>query len=203
MKLGILNYKIGNLASIQNAFLKIGQPALIIEEADKIKECSHLILPGVGAFGEAMEHLKTNGMQEAILDFVQSGNNLLGICLGMQLLFERSYEFGEHKGLGLLKGEVVRFEENNLQKGEKIPHIGWNNVKNKQNSSLLKDLPLDFYLYFVHSYCVRDTHNAVGISYYGGDFASIVQKDNIYGIQPHPEKSHNLGLKILANFLQL
>lgn len=201
--LGILNYKIGNLASVQNAFEKIRVDAKIITDSSKIKECSRVILPGVGAFGDAMEHLEKSGMQEAILDFARSGKPLLGICLGMQLLFAKSYEFGEHKGLSLLEGEVVRFDESKLKEGEKIPHIGWNSVKNMHKSPLLKGLGEEFYLYFVHSFCVRDLKNAVGVSEYGGEFASIVQKDNIFGIQPHPEKSHSVGLKILENFVNL
>ena len=201
--LGILNYKIGNLASVQNAFEKIRVDAKIITDSSKIKECSRVILPGVGAFGDAMEHLEKSGMQEAILDFAKSGKPLLGICLGMQLLFTKSYEFGEHKGLSLLDGEVVRFDESKLKEREKIPHIGWNSVRNMYKSPLLKGLDEEFYLYFVHSFCVRDLKNAVGVSEYGGEFASIVQKDNIFGIQPHPEKSHSLGLKILENFVNL
>ncbi|AWI35089.1 imidazole glycerol phosphate synthase subunit HisH [Helicobacter apodemus] len=199
--LGIINYKIGNLASVQNAFKRLNQEVVLIEDPQKVKICSLLVLPGVGAFGDAMEHLRRSGMQEAILEYVKSGKYLLGICLGMQLLFQRSEEFGEHLGLGLLEGEVLKIR--GLKKGEKIPHMGWNLVKMHQDSPLFKGIPTDFYLYFVHSFCVRNLSNAIGVSHYGIEFASIVQKDNIIGIQPHPEKSHNVGLKILQNFIHL
>ena len=199
--LGIINYKIGNLASVQNAFKKLNQETILIEDPQKVKMCSLLVLPGVGAFGDAMEHLSRSGMQEAILEYVKSGKYLLGICHGMQLLFQRSDEFGEHLGLGLLEGEVLKI--GGLKKGEKIPHMGWNLVRMYQDSPLFKGISTDFYLYFVHSFCVRNLKNAIGVSYYGMEFASMVQKDNIFGIQPHPEKSHNVGLKILQNFIHL
>ena len=201
--LGIVDYNIGNLASVQNAILKVGESAKIESDPSKLKDYDKIILPGVGAFGDAMEHLQKSGMQEAILDFVKSGKFLLGICLGMQLLFQKSYEFGEHSGLGLLEGEIIHFEKAALKKGEKIPHMGWNLVKKAKNSALLEGLEDSFYLYFVHSYYLGESKNAIGMSHYGIDFVSIVQKENIFGIQPHPEKSHNVGLKILKNFVKL
>ena len=201
--LGIVDYNIGNLASVQNAILKVGESAKIESDPSKLKDYDKIILPGVGAFGDAMEHLQKSGMQEAILDFVKSGKFLLGICLGMQLLFQKSYEFGEHSGLGLLEGEIIHFEKATLKKGEKIPHMGWNLVKKVKNSALLEGLEDSFYLYFVHSYYLGESKNALGMSHYGIDFVSIVQKENIFGIQPHPEKSHKVGLKILKNFVKL
>ncbi len=201
--LGIVDYNIGNLASVQNAILKVGESAKIESDPSKLKDYDKIILPGVGAFGDAMEHLQKSGMQEAILEFIKSGKFLLGICLGMQLLFQKSYEFGEHFGLGLLEGEIIHFEKATLKKGEKIPHMGWNLVKKVKNSALLEGLEDSFYLYFVHSYYLGESKNALGMSHYGIDFVSIVQKENIFGIQPHPEKSHNVGLKILKNFVKL
>lgn len=201
--LGIVDYNIGNLASVQNAILKVGESAKIESDPSKLKDYDKIILPGVGAFGDAMEHLQKSGMQEAILEFIKSGKFLLGICLGMQLLFQKSYEFGEHSGLGLLEGEIIHFEKATLKKGEKIPHMGWNLVKKAKNSALLEGLEDSFYLYFVHSYYLGESKNALGMSHYGIDFVSIVQKENIFGIQPHPEKSHNVGLKILKNFVKL
>lgn len=201
--LGIVDYNIGNLASVQNAILKVGESAKIESDPSKLKDYDKIILPGVGAFGDAMEHLQKSGMQEAILEFIKSGKFLLGICLGMQLLFQKSYEFGEHSGLGLLEGEIIHFEKATLKKGEKIPHMGWNLVKKVKNSALLEGLGDSFYLYFVHSYYLGESKNALGMSHYGIDFVSIVQKENIFGIQPHPEKSHNVGLKILKNFVKL
>ncbi len=201
--LGIVDYNIGNLASVQNAILKVGESAKIESDPSKLKDYDKIILPGVGAFGDAMEHLQKSGMQEAILEFIKSGKFLLGICLGMQLLFQKSYEFGEHSGLGLLEGEIIHFEKATLKKGEKIPHMGWNLVKKVNNGGLLEGLEDSFYLYFVHSYYLGESKNALGMSHYGIDFVSIVQKENIFGIQPHPEKSHNVGLKILKNFVKL
>ena len=201
--LGIVDYNIGNLASVQNAILKVGESAKIESDPSKLKDYDKIILPGVGAFGDAMEHLQKSGMQEAILDFVKSGKFLLGICLGMQLLFQKSYEFGEHSGLGLLEGEIIHFEKAALKKGEKIPHMGWNLVKKVKNSALLEGLEDSFYLYFVHSYYLGESKNALGMSHYGIDLVSIVQKEHIFGIQPHPEKSTNVGLKILKNFVKL
>lgn len=198
--LGIVNYNIGNLASVQNAILKLEERVAIEENPQNLKNYDRLILPGVGAFGDAMEHLRISGMQEAVLEFAKSGKPLLGICLGMQLLFSKSYEFGEHLGLGLLEGEVVKFDSNNGAR--KIPHMGWNCVCKTTESLLTRGLEDSFYLYFVHSFYVKNLENAVGVSNYGVDFASIVQKDNIFGIQPHPEKSHNVGLRILKNFIE-
>ncbi|MDE5925244.1 MAG: imidazole glycerol phosphate synthase subunit HisH [Helicobacter sp.] len=201
--LGIVNYGIGNLASVQNAIQKLGKKAHITQDAQNLKNYDSLILPGVGAFGDAMQHLAHNGMQEAVLEFAKSGKPLLGICLGMQLLFQKSYEFGEHLGLGLIEGEVVKFEKSSLTPTQKIPHMGWNCVQKIKESPLLSGLESPFYLYFVHSYYVKNLQNAIGVSQYGTEFASIVQKDNIFGIQPHPEKSHNVGLRILQNFVHL
>ncbi|EES88820.1 imidazole glycerol phosphate synthase subunit HisH [Helicobacter canadensis] len=200
--LGIINYNSGNLASVQNAILKLGGEVRIESNPEKLKSYDRLILPGVGAFGEAMEHLEKSGMKESILEFAKSGKPLLGICLGMQLLFQKSYEFGEHLGLGLIEGEIIKFDKKLLKEDEKIPHMGWNLVQKTKNSPLLKDLEETFYLYFVHSYYLGDFKNAIGISHYGVDFTALVQKDNLLGIQPHPEKSHNVGLKILENFLK-
>lgn len=199
---GIVNYGIGNLASVQNAILKLGGKVRIESNPAELKNYDRLILPGVGAFGEAMENLEKSGMKESILEFAKNGKPLLGICLGMQLLFQKSYEFGEHFGLGLIEGEIIKFDKKLLREDEKIPHMGWNLVYKTQNSPLTKDLEENFYLYFVHSYYLGDFKNAIGISHYGVDFAALVQKDNLFGIQPHPEKSHNIGLKILENFLK-
>ena len=201
MKIGIVDYNMGNLASVKNAFDKIGANAKIVNSPDKIKNYDKLILPGVGAFGDAMQHLKSTGMDEAIKDFVKSGKFLLGVCLGMQLLFEKSEEFGEHEGLGFIEGEVVYFDKKKL--GErKIPHMGWNKLFN-DNSPLFKGLN-NPYLYFVHSlHVVCDDKYAIGKTIYGYEFVSAVNKGNIFGFQPHPEKSHNEGLKILENFVNI
>jgi len=201
MKIGIVDYNMGNLASVKNAFKKIDADAEVVSVPEKIKDYDKLILPGVGAFGDAVEHLKTSGLDEAIKEFVKSGKYLLGVCLGMQLLFEKSYEFGEHAGFGFIEGEVVKFDKEKA-KNHKIPHMGWNKLFHK-NSPLFKGLD-NPYLYFVHSYhVVCDDKYAIGKTLYGYEFVSAVNKDNIFGFQPHPEKSHNAGLKILKNFVEL
>ncbi len=201
MKIGIVDYNMGNLASVKNAFKKIGANAEIVKNPENIKNYDKLILPGVGAFGDAIKHLKSTGMDESIKEFVKSGKYLLGVCLGMQLLFEKSEEFGENKGLGFIKGEVVYFDKQRV--GEhKIPHMGWNKLFNN-NSPLFKELN-NPYLYFVHSlHAVCDEKYVIGKTIYGYEFVSAVNKDNVFGIQPHPEKSHNEGLKILKNFVKL
>lgn len=200
--LGIIDYKMGNLASVYNACSKFTKDVKIIKNASDIKNLSKVILPGVGAYKDAMEHLNSDGLKDAILDFAQSGKPLLGICLGMQLLFESSEEFGYTKGLELIDGKVVKFDKTKMSEDLKIPHMGWNKIINK-NNPLFKDLK-DPYLYFVHSYhIITNDNNIIGKTNYGYEFASAVNKDNIFGFQPHPEKSHNNGLKILENFINL
>ncbi len=201
---GIVNYNMGNLASVINAFAKLGIDAQIQSDPDKIAQYDRLLLPGVGAFGDAMEHLKSNGMDKAVLEFAASGKPLLGICLGMQLLFDSSEEFGSHKGLSLIDGTVIRFDETKFDHPLKVPHMGWNEMFVQRDTPIFNEMPKDFYLYFVHSYhAVCDDKYAIGKTHYGYEFVSSVQKDNVYGIQPHPEKSHDNGLKILTNFAKL
>jgi glutamine amidotransferase len=156
----------------------------------------------VGAFGDAMEHLKENGLDEGIKEFIKSGKYVLGVCLGMQILFEKGYEFGEHKGLGVIEGEVVRFKKE-IEKTHKIPHMGWNKMFITKKTPLFEGLK-DPYLYFVHSYhVVCDEKYVIGKTIYGYEFVSAVNKDNVFGFQPHPEKSHNEGLKVIENFAKL
>ncbi len=200
----IVNYNMGNLASVQNGFKKIGIDAKIESDPEKFKNYDKLILPGVGAFGDAIEHLKKFNMIEALEDFRKSGKYILGICLGMQLLLEKSYEFGEYNGLGFIKGEVVPFDEKKFKEKLKVPHMGWNRVFTK-NHPLFNSLDEMHYLYFVHSYHVKlkDSLDSIAKTIYGYSFTSAIAKDNILGLQPHPEKSHNNGLKILENFSKL
>ncbi len=202
--IGIVDYNMGNLASVINAFEIIGANIALERDPAKLKNYDKLILPGVGAFGDAMEHLQENGMDEAVKAYAQSGKPLLGICLGMQLLFESSEEFGNHKGLGLIEGHVVAFDEKRFDQKLKVPHMGWNELFTQRETPLFDGLDKDFYLYFVHSYhAVCEDKYAIGKTYYGYEFVSAVQKENIYGIQPHPEKSHENGLKIIKNFVNL
>ena len=203
MNIAIVDYNMGNLASVINAFKIIGANTTVESEPNKLKEYDKVILPGVGAFGDAMSHLQSNGMDEAIKEYAKSGKPLLGICLGMQLLFESSQEFGSTKGLGLIPGEVVAFDTSKFDHKLKVPHMGWNEIFVK-DSPIFDGMDREFYLYFVHSYHAKcNERYTIGKTYYGYEFTSAVQNNNIYGIQPHPEKSHKNGLKIIENFVKL
>jgi len=199
----IVDYNMGNLASVYNACKLIGEDATIVSDPNAIKEYDRVILPGVGAFKDAMENLKSTGMYDAVINFAQSGKPIIGICLGMQLLFESSEEFGLTQGLGLIPGKVVAFDKSKMDMDDhKVPHMGWNKIFHKQ--SPLFDGLENPYLYFVHSFhVVTEDKYTVGTTHYGYDFTSAVQKDNIYGFQPHPEKSHDNGIQILKNFMKL
>jgi len=202
--IGVVNYNMGNLASVMNAFAELGIKAEVQSDPEKFASYDKLFLPGVGAFGDAMSHLRDSGADKAIKEFASTGKPMLGICLGMQLLFDSSEEFGEHKGLGLIEGKVVQFDKSKFQTPLKVPHMGWNEMFVRNNTPLFDGMSDDFYLYFVHSYhAVCDDKYAIGKTNYGYEFVSSVQKDNIFGVQPHPEKSHDNGLKILRNFGKL
>ena len=199
--LAIVDYNMGNLASVKNACDLIGIENEIVTDPNKILSYDKLILPGVGAYGDAMEHLEQTGMKDVIKEFANSGKPILGICLGMQLLFESSCEFGETQGLGLIPGKVVAFDKSKMDMQEhKVPHMGWNKIFPTKDSILFQNLD-NPYLYFVHSFHVQtDEEYIIGTTHYGYEFVSAVQKNNIYGFQPHPEKSHDNGIQILKNF---
>lgn len=202
--IAIVDYKMGNLASVKNAFLKVGADAHIVQDPESLNKYDRLVLPGVGAFGDAVTHLSKSGLDKAIVEFAKSGKYIFGICLGMQLLFEKSEEFGLHRGLGLIPGRVAAFDKTKFLHPLKVPHVGWNELFVQKNSPLFEGLPRAFYLYFVHSYhAVCDDEYAIGKTIYGYEFVSAVQKENIFGLQPHPEKSHDNGLGILKNFVEL
>lgn len=204
MKIGIIDYKMGNLASLKNSFIKIGKEAQVLHTPEEILSCDKLILPGVGGFGDAISHLKEENFIEAINEYVKSGKDLLGVCLGMQLLFSSSTESDVTEGLDLIPGSVTRFDESKAEHKIKIPHMGWNKMRVTKDSKLFKGLPKEIYLYFVHSYHGNCQEEFIaGETYYGYNFVSAVEKDNIYGFQPHPEKSHDEGLKILENFINI
>lgn len=202
--IGLVDYGAGNIGSVRNAFRFLGYEVVIECDPDKLSRYDKLILPGVGAFGDVMGIICERGFDEGIKEFAKSGKYILGICLGMQLLFEKSYEFGEHQGLGLLDGEVRTFKC-----APRIPHIGWNQcffTPYAKSNALLRGIKNGEYLYFVHSYHVniaKDSKEMLMYCKYGESFPAIVQKDNTFGIQPHPEKSHNAGLKILENFIKM
>lgn len=200
--IGIIDYNMGNLASVYNACHLLDAKATIVKDPNDLKNYDRIILPGVGAYKDAMEHLNETGMKEAIYNFADTGKPMIGICLGMQLLFESSQEFGHSDGLGLIDGQVVKFDKSKMHEDFKIPHMGWNTINNKEHA-LFEGLE-NPYLYFVHSYhAVTDEKNIIGKTTYGYDFVSAVNKDNIYGFQPHPEKSHDNGLRILKNFMKI
>ena len=202
--IAIVDYNMGNLASVKNAFAKLGEDVRIVSDPEKLKLYDKLILPGVGAYGDAMKHLKERSIDVALKEYAKSGNYMFGICLGMQLLFESSEEFGSNNGLGLIKGKVIEFDQSRFAHPLKVPHMGWNRMFTKKHK-LFDGLDESHYLYFVHSYhgvCENES-DIVGITDYGYEFTSAIAHDNILGIQPHPEKSHDNGLKILKNFIQL
>ncbi|WP_298691291.1 imidazole glycerol phosphate synthase subunit HisH [uncultured Sulfuricurvum sp.] len=202
--IAIVDYNMGNLASVKNAFDLLGEKVTVESDPDKLKTYDRIILPGVGAFGDAMEHLSSRGMDEAVREYAVSGKYLLGICLGMQLLFESSEEFGITQGLGLIHGRVVAFDTSRFHTPLKVPHMGWNRMFT-QTHPLFAGLDEAHYLYFVHSYhaLCSDQNDSIGESIYGYRFTSAVAHDNVMGIQPHPEKSHQNGLSILKNFINL
>ena len=202
--IGLINYNMGNLRSVSNAFQTLGVDVDIVSDADAIAQYDKIILPGVGAFKDAMTCLNERGMVEALHAFVDTGKPLLGICLGMQLLFQSSEEFGQTQGLGLIEGKVVKFDSTKFSQRLKIPHMGWNELIVTKDTPLFRGMPEQFYLYFVHSFHAScDEEYIIGKTIYGYEFPSAVQKGNVYGFQPHPEKSHANGLKILKNFVEL
>ncbi len=200
--IAIIDYGVGNLFSLCSSLKIIGEDAVITSDENVIKSADKLILPGVGAFGDAMEKLSESGLDKVILEQAKSGKDIMGICLGMQLLFEKSFEYGEHKGLGLIKGNVVPIEDyipNNL----KIPHIGWNALHFKNKSKIYKYIDENDCVYFVHSFYAADCDESVtATAEYGKELTASVQKGNVYGCQFHPEKSGNVGLKILKAFCE-
>lgn len=202
--IGICDYKMGNLASVKNALSLLGASAAVESDPEKLAGYDRLILPGVGAFGDAMVHLRERGMDEALKAYAKSGKPMLGICLGMQLLFESSEEFGPNPGLGLIKGRVVAFDAARFEHPLKVPHMGWNRMFTKKHP-LFEGLDEAHYLYFVHSYHAEadEPGTIIGETEYGYRFTSAVAQANVMGMQPHPEKSHKNGLQILKNFINL
>lgn len=196
--IAIADYGIGNLRSVQKAFNKLGYDAIITGDKAVIESASHVVLPGVGAFADAINLLKTTGLDKVIIAEANKGKPILGICLGMQLLFESSSESGVHEGLGLIKGKITRFDID-----LKVPQVGWNSVKVAKPSKILKNVDGE-YFYFVHSFCAADINDETcGITDYSVEFTSAVEKNNIFGVQFHPEKSGESGLKILKNFAEI
>ena len=200
--IAIIDYGAGNLQSVKKAFDFIGAESVITDNPEIINACDRILLPGVGSFGDAMDSMHKSGLVETVKQNALSGKPFLGICLGLQLLFEESEESPGVKGLGIFKGKIKKFSPD---MGLKIPHIGWNSLEIKQNDTLFKGIPENSYVYFVHSYYLHaeDESDIATITNYGIDFHSAVGKNNIFATQFHPEKSGDVGLQILKNFASM
>ncbi|MBQ7236462.1 MAG: imidazole glycerol phosphate synthase subunit HisH [Clostridia bacterium] len=202
--IAIVDYGVGNLFSLVSSFKAIGIDAVATSDKEIIKKADKIILPGVGAFGDAAEKLFSSGLADLVVEQAKSGKPLLGICLGMQLLFEKSFEYGEHKGLSLIKGEIRPIAEV-IPKDYKIPHIGWNALKFKNpKNEIFKYLNDGDFVYFVHSfYGANCSDSVIATAEYGAYLTAAVAKGNVYGCQFHPEMSGEVGLKILNAFCEL
>lgn len=196
----IIDYDAGNIKSVEKALIALGEEVVITRDKDVILSADRVILPGVGAFGDAMAKIRAYGLEEIIREVVERRTPFLGICLGLQLLFERSDESDGVKGLGLLKGKILRIPD---APGLKIPHIGWNSLKYPHQGRLFKGLPEDAYVYFVHSFYLKAEEESIvtATTEYGTLIHASVEKDNIFACQFHPEKSSDVGLTILKNFV--
>lgn len=205
--IAIIDYGVGNLFSLTASLKYIGEQVKVTGEAKDIQAADRIILPGVGAFGDAIDKLKATGLVEVILEETEKGKPLLGICLGMQLLFDKSHEYGQHQGLGLVKGDILSLQQDLPGKGEgsqlKVPHIGWNSLHLKGGDPLLKYVSEGDYVYYVHSYYAKCTENTIASSNYHINVTGAVRKGSIYGTQFHPEKSGTVGLNILRAFTEL
>ena len=198
----IIDYGVGNLFSLRSSFAAIGEDAEVTADPERIRSADRVILPGVGAFEDAARKLRESGLDEVVREEAAKGKPLLGICLGMQMLFERSYEYGEHPGLGLLKG-VIRPMAGRIPENLKIPQMGWNDLKIKKESPLLKYTHEGDYVYFVHSFsAVECEESLLATVEYGEEITACVGKDNVFGCQFHTEKSSNTGLQILRAFCE-
>jgi glutamine amidotransferase len=201
-EIAIVDYGMANLRSVQKAFEKVGHCAIITSDPNQIAEASKVVLPGVGAFRDGIGRLRESGLDKPVIAHVEAGRTFLGICLGLQLLFSKSYEDGEYSGLGVLAGEVVRMPD---APGLKVPHMGWNEVHIRKRAPLVEGLPERPYAYFVHSYYVVPTDRDVVAAETDHSilFTSMIWRDRLFGVQFHPEKSQELGLQMLKRFAEL
>ncbi len=204
--IGIIDYEMGNLRSVQKALERVGGDAQLVRTPAELARADKIVLPGVAAFGDAMEQLRTQGLVEPIVQAVREGTPYLGFCLGLQLLFEVSSEKGTHTGLGILPGEVVRFEFDAAATADRrlaVPHMGWNRIAWQRDCPLLAGVPNGSHVYFAHSYYVvpADESDTLTTTEYGVPFASAVWHENVFATQFHPEKSQAVGLQILRNFV--
>lgn len=200
----IIDYDIGNLRSIEKGFERVGVDVVRTDDPRRILDADRLVLPGVGAFGACIDEIRHRGLEEPIRTSIDAGTPFLGVCVGMQLLFETGHEKGTHRGLGVLPGRVVHFEEASGGNMDDlvIPHMGWNTLVPTRDHPLLDHVDENPYVYFVHSYHVVADRSAdvLATTTYGHDFPSVVQHDHVYGVQFHPEKSQGVGLQLLENF---
>lgn len=201
--IAIIDYGVGNLFSLKSSFSLIGAQAEVTDNAEKLRAAEKIILPGVGAFSDAADKLRSSGMAELVKELAREGKPLLGICLGMQLLFDKSFEYGEYDGLGLISGNVRPIADV-IPAGLKIPQIGWNALEFKKDSALFKYIKEGDFVYFVHSYYAADCDDSVtAVTDYGAKLTASVERDNVFGCQFHPEKSGEVGLNILRAFCEV
>ncbi len=198
---GIIDYGVGNLFSLQSSFAAIGQDVMVSSDPEILRKADHILLPGVGAFEDAVKKLRASGLDQMVYEAVKAGKPMMGICLGMQMLFEKSFEYGEHQGLGLLKGQVIPMA-GLLPEDLKVPHMGWNALQiTNPHSKLLANTKEGDYVYFVHSYFASGCEEPLAAqTEYGQLLTAAVEKDNVFGCQFHPEKSGEVGLDILRAF---
>ena len=200
--IAIVDYGVGNLFSLKSSFAAIGADAVVTSDPEALRRADKILLPGVGAFGDAADKLRESGLDRVVREEAERGKPLMGICLGMQLLFERSYEYGEHLGLGLLKGEIRPIAER-IPAGLKIPQMGWNALKIVRESPLFRYTKDGEYVYFVHSYsAVKCEDSLLASTEYGAELTACVGKGNVFGCQFHPEKSGEVGLRMLKAFCE-
>ena len=199
----LIDYGAGNVRSVAKALQAIGAKVQVTREPSDVLAAERVVLPGVGAFGDCMSSLRTSGLAEAICQTVRKGRHFLGICVGMQVLFEEGEEMGFHAGLGLLPGRVVRFPQDMGAQGLKIPHTGWNQIRQLKRSPLLAGLRPGAWAYFNHAYhCIARLEDRIAVTDHGFPFISVVQYGKVHGVQFHPEKSQQVGLHILRNFVE-
>lgn len=197
MSIAIIDYGVGNLRSVEKAFTSQDIEAVVTSDEKTLRAADKLVLPGVGAFRACMDGLRARGFDELVIEAARTGKPIIGLCVGLQMMFEEGHEFGVHKGLGLMQGRVMKFPEK-----LRVPHIGWNQVEFKQHHAVFNDLPSQTFFYFVHSFYVEtpDKTCVLGETDYGMRYASVCGRANVIGVQFHPEKSQTAGLKLLNNF---
>ena len=198
MAIAIIDYGVGNLRSVEKAFEAIGATAVVTSDPVAIREAERLVVPGVGAFGECARRLRQSGLDKLVLEAAELNKPVLGLCVGLQLMFDEGHEFGVHEGLGLMRGRVVRFPE----EGPRVPQIGWNQIEDLTSHPLLEGLADKTYFYFVHSFYIEaeDPGDVLAITDYGIRYPSVCARGSVCGVQFHPEKSQDAGLRLLANF---